>query len=49
MMGILKKDGEVQLVRSCKKSRSVAKSDGGEGYLTCNKKKGDQLDVSHLA
>jgi hypothetical protein len=48
VMGLLKKDGEVKLARSCKK-RSVAKSEGRQGYPACNTKKGGQMDWSHLA
>ena len=33
---VLKKDGEVNLGRSCEKLRSITKSQGGQEYRTCN-------------
>jgi hypothetical protein len=38
---MLEKDGEDRLDRSREKLRSVTKSQGGEGYPTCSKMKGD--------
>ena len=36
---VLEKDGEDQMDRSCEKWRSVTYSQGGEKYITYNKKK----------
>jgi hypothetical protein len=44
---VLEKNGD-QLHGSYEK-RSVAKSQGGAAYPTCNKMKGDYLDLLHLA